>query len=117
MDPVLSASLAPGIALIISVVTYVVTDRRAADRETRTAAKDTVDILAAQNEAQAREILALKERVDNLEVLFKECVEGRTRLEAELLEIRTKLTSVALEKLNEKGPKGEPGPMGPSGGV
>ena len=91
MDPVLSAALAPGAAIVISLVTFVMTQRSAQYREERSAAKETVDILVAQNRALHNELVDLRKRVAQLEEKRNEWERERAELSARVLALTTEL--------------------------
>jgi len=89
--------LAPGAALIVSLATFVFTQRRAnqleeraAHVEERAAAKDTVELLAKQNEALREELLELRSRIVGPEAMRDLCEKERAMLLAEILKLRPK---------------------------
>lgn len=77
MDPTL---IIPFISIMLSVVTFVVTDRRANRVESRAAAKETVELLVTQNKVLHDSIEDLLGRVRNLEEELKLCQAERAEL-------------------------------------
>ena len=77
--------LAPGAALIVSLATFVFTHV-----EERAAAKDTVELLAKQNEALREELLELRSRIVGPEAMRDLCEKERAMLLAEILKLRPK---------------------------
>lgn len=63
MDTSLNDVLAPGVAVVVSIATFVFTQVRTQRLDDRAAAKDTVLILATQNKALLDEIADLRARV------------------------------------------------------
>ncbi len=100
----LSVALAPGAAIVISLATLVLTQRRAEQTDARTAAKDTVEILAIQNTALLAEITNLHTRVAVIETeraalvnTLKNSEIEQHNLRAEVVKLTTLLTQATRE--------------------
>ena len=87
-----ASTLAPIVAIIISLATFVLTQLRSQQLDERTAARDTVQILATQNEALQREVDHLEtqneglgRQLDDLRVRMRELEQRCVDCEAKLL--------------------------------
>ena len=98
MDQSLEALLAPSAALVISLATFVATQVRTNQIDSRAAAKDTVEILATQNKSLLDEITEIRTRMITLDQQLLHCERARTLL----LERLTGLLSSHAEDTNKQ---------------
>lgn len=86
----LATALAPGAAILLSVVTLWLTQRRTQQIDDRAAAKDVVDFLSLQNEALGRSLEDLRQRITQMEAEHLECQHQRDQLLQEVLSLRAR---------------------------
>lgn len=105
LDPSLAVAVAPGaVAVILSIATFVLTQRRAQQIDDRAAAKDTVDMLAmqngmlaSQNKTLQSEIGDLRKRVSNIERARHDCERERAELLEKLVLLREQMMKAAAD--------------------
>jgi phage shock protein A len=78
-------ALAPAVAVVISLATFVLTQRRAQQIDDRKAAKDTVELLVTENKFLVEALAALRARMDELEQKIDDCERERNQLLIERL--------------------------------
>lgn len=91
MEQALIDQLPVGAAIVISLATFVLTQRRAQQIDNRAAAKDTVDILILQNKALLGDIADLRVRVTFIETQRLNCEEALARLAADHADLQAEL--------------------------
>lgn len=89
----LGLALAPVAALVVSLATFVFTQRRASQIEERSAAKDTVELLAQQNKALRQDVVDLRSRVLSIEAGRLQCEQERAELLKEIMVLKTQFTA------------------------
>lgn len=86
----LATALAPGAAILLSILTLYLTQRRTQALDDRSAAKETVEFLSLQNESLGRSLDDLRARITQMESEHLECQRQRDKLLQELFELKAK---------------------------
>lgn len=90
MEQALATAAVPAAALLVSVLTFVFTQIRAQRTEDRSAARDTVEVIASLNQALTGEVDSLRQRLQTLEQQRDDCERNRVLLLEQIAGLRAR---------------------------